>query len=102
MSVLILTGGRTRQLMKLYSGCNFNWLLYNFLPHFVNAKHNLIFFKDVLFHLLEDVPLETRAFLRFFHDDAPCHNAHIARNWVNNNNFPSRLHILTLEIFRND
>jgi hypothetical protein len=62
------------------------------LPHFVNAKYNLNFFKDVLFHLLEDVPLDTRAFLRFFHDDDPCHNAHIVRNWRNNNNFPSRLH----------
>ncbi|EEZ97620.1 hypothetical protein TcasGA2_TC012954 [Tribolium castaneum] len=59
------------------------------LPHRLNAEQYLHFLRDVLFELLDDVNLETRQNLWFLHDGAPCHRAHVMRNWLNTN-FPQR------------
>jgi hypothetical protein len=59
------------------------------LPPRLNSEQYLHFLRDVIFDLLGDVPLEIRRNLWLLHDGAPCHNAHIIRNWLNNN-FPER------------
>ncbi|RZC38569.1 DDE 3 domain containing protein, partial [Asbolus verrucosus] len=59
------------------------------LPPRFNAAQYLHFLRDVLFTLLDDINLEIRQKLWFFHDGAPCHNAHVVRNWLNTN-FPQR------------
>ncbi|RZC42533.1 DDE 3 domain containing protein [Asbolus verrucosus] len=57
------------------------------LPPRLNAAQYLHFLRDVLFTLLDDINLEIRQILWFLHDGAPCHNAHVIRNWLN---FPQR------------
>jgi hypothetical protein len=57
------------------------------------AKRGIIgylnFLNNVLFQLLEELPLEIRANMWYLYDGASCHNAHIVRDCLQDN-FPAR------------
>lgn len=52
------------------------------MPNRLNGEEYLHFLNNVLFQLVEDVPLDIRANMWYLHDGAPCHNARVVRNWL--------------------
>lgn len=54
------------------------------LPNRLNSRTYLVFIRDILTELLEDIPLDAILGMWFQHDGAPAHFAQIVRDYLNN------------------
>lgn len=61
----------------------------HFLPDNLNGEEYELFLRNILFDLLEDVPLATRNNMIFQHDGCPAHFRITVRNWLNEQ-YPNR------------